>query len=66
MNYLNLWIEMNAKGISKEKLAEILHISEQLLRDKLNGLIPFESSEQKLLIQLFPHCKPSYLFAQTN
>ena len=62
MIHFNLLIEMYAKGMTKEKLAEKLKISEQELNNKINGLLPFSEEEKDVIKTIFQHCEDDYLF----
>lgn len=64
MVFYHLLIEMYAKDLTKEKLAEQLLISEQSLHDKIYGLTPFTNEEMENISDLFPLCEKDYLFCE--
>lgn len=59
----HLLIEMYAEGLTKEKLAEKLSISEQVLHDKIYGMIAFTDEERDRIELIFPYCEREYLFS---
>jgi hypothetical protein len=62
MVHFNLMIEMHAKGLTNEKLARFLNLSEQEFLAKMEGKRKFSEHEIKHLMIFFPYCSRDYIF----
>ncbi len=62
MVHFNLIIEMYAKGLTHQKLAQMLNVNEETLHQKIYGEAEFSTTEMKVIADLFPYCTSHYLF----
>lgn len=60
----NLRRELKNKNISMVTFAKILGCTEKSVQNKLNGITEFTLSEVKMILDIFPQFKMSYIFAE--
>ena len=62
----NLIIEMYANDLTINKLSKILHISEEVLHQKIYEGRKFTAREKRIILAMLPQCTSEYLFNDTN
>ena len=62
----NLRRELKNKNISMVTFAKILGCAEKSVQNKLNGITEFTFSEVKIILEMFPQYKMSYILAEAK